>query len=565
MYIEYANNEIIVEQERRSDVWEEYEEEREGKVRVIKIGRVYEKDVAKKYVLGKEVNKFNGAGAVIVIEYPEIKLYTDRMGLYPIFLYRPASNKWVISTSVERIAQRRRVERDEVSMAEFLYQHKITPPFTYYKEINIALPATEHIWNVYTGEYKVKETWRPFEAGFYSSKKKAVQELAYGLEKSIKTRTSKGPIITLISGGLDSRLVAYLSENKTETYAVNLQDRKNYESKVAQKVCEDAGVNYVPWVRDRDYYPAMLREGVKINEGMWSIFDCHFYGLKEFIFSLKAKTVISGCGADFLFKEANNNRVHPQIGCLTMPWFKEDTKCSYIHPSYIDPPMLNVSTKSKYREEMYKRRMNWFNRNYDMESYVKQDRFCDELWLLKLNDRRNRPLSYAGGLSFITNFKSFPYDSFFADPLLINCYEKMPLKWKINGEVWKKAVIELCGERVENANTKLRIGATKAELLINQIAKKPLKVFKSKSKSKFTVEKLETETSWPSFLWYIRNSETIKDIWDSITKEEEVMLVSLLGFEYKKSLANWNKEEERLMFQILTLVSYLRWSSMCNG
>ena len=113
------------------------------------------------------LDRANGPSALVVWD-PRVRtvhLWTDHFGYHPTFLYRSDSiGDAIISTFPEAIASDPRVVAtlDEVSVAEFLSAWRITPPYTYYKQIRYAGAATHFIWDLAAGTVRHSTYWRPY-------------------------------------------------------------------------------------------------------------------------------------------------------------------------------------------------------------------------------------------------------------------------------------------------------------------------------------------------------------------------------------------------------------------
>ncbi|PSB45443.1 hypothetical protein C7B80_16975 [Cyanosarcina cf. burmensis CCALA 770] len=499
------------------------------------------------------IERHNGS-AILLIWDPQqqqVHLLTDHLGYYPIFLYQPEKvNGCVIASVPDIIADdvAVRTTPDYVSMAEFLWQGRATPPHTYYQEVKYAGAATHCCWDLKRGTYKKREYWQPFVADCFSSLSEAVEELAAAVRRSIYIRTLPrlGPIVNYTSGGLDSRVVLAAAADPNCIIGVNLYDVPNREVAIAQQVCQTAGVKYVGFARDTDYYPQWMRLGAKHSGAMWSTVENHFLGTRELVCGqLQAQTVLSGCSTDFLFKHANLDRsfIFPSLS-WSVPIY---VFRSQWNGGFLDPPLSHNPRPAAFTELMGQRLQEWFA---GASVNLQTDR--DRLWV---EDKRNRPMCYASGLPFQLMFRTFPYDSFLADRAIVDCYGRIPnAGWKLNARLWGLAIAKICGRSVMDANFGWRPGASNTEKVI-AIAKKGLRKQLGLTPKRSSNE-LATNGSWPNMSWYICHSSTIQQMWETTPLADRQLLSELWGSDpWQLPLEQWAKSVS-VFFYIATLLNY---------
>lgn len=496
----------------------------------------------------------NGAAVVLIWDprYQQVHLLSDRFGYYPIFLYQPEQiNNCAIASFPDAIADDPATETswDYVSMAEFLWQCKATPPHTYYQEIKYAGAATHCQWDLKAQTFKQREYWQPFQAGFFDNLSQAAEQLTEAVSHSIRIRTLPRlqPVVSYTSGGLDSRVILFASAERDRLSGLNLYDTPNLESAAAMQLCQQAGVEYVGFARDEDYYPRWLSLAAKFSGCMWSAFDNHFLGTREVVCNqLAANTVLSACSADFLFKFANLERRSAKFLGRHLPWMTFGSKWS---GGFIDPPMsYNRPLPPMYGESIRQRLNEWFG---DVPKYFRSD-----LERLQVEDKRNRPMCYAAGLSFPLLFNCFPYDTFMADMAIAECYSQTPVKWKINSSLWSLVSANIGGKGIVDANYGWRPGASKSEQLLKATTNK-IKRLQSSPPS-LNPENLATQGSWPNMGWYVLHSPTIQQLWQTTTAADRQLITDLLGSDpWQIPAKQWVKPANtRGFFNILTLLSY---------
>ncbi|MBE9219660.1 asparagine synthetase B family protein [Dolichospermum flos-aquae] len=497
------------------------------------------------------VERHNGS-AILLIWDPRLKelhLLTDHFGYHPIFLYRPDNiSKCVISTFPDAIADDKQIvtEADYVSMADFLRAWRITPPHTYYKDINYAGAAVHWCWNFATDTVKQRYYWEPFKDSPFSTLDEAVEELTQALRNSIYIRTLPHlcPVVSYTSGGLDSRSVLFSAADPSGLVGLNLYDQPNKESAIAEKLCQAAGVKYVGFERDDDYYPRWMQQGVRFSGGMWSLEDNHFLGTREFVAKFNPQTVLTACTSDWLFKGYGLEKQHQQLFGKNLPTFEfTNQRVNGFLPNYPrqSPPEFDV--------EIQERILSWFD-GTPQKLMTDQDR-------LLVEDKRIRPACYAVSVSGQIMHRIFPYDTFLADTKVADCYSRSRAEWKLNGDLWALAIANLCqgGENIVDANFGWKVGSSYWQKLfmfgVGWIKRRIIK--------QNYLQGLATDGSWPNLSWYLHHSKTLKDFWYSRSIEDKQLISILWGDDcWDLSLEDWAKDPNSL-FRILTLLNH--WQS----
>jgi len=506
---------------------------------------------------GVEAIERHNASAVLLVWDPrqqQVHLLTDHFGYYPIFIYRPEQvDGCVIASSADAIADDLAVQvtPDYVSMAEFLWQCKATPPHTYYQEIKYAGAATHSFWDLGQQTWRCREYWQPFQEEFFSSLPAAVEALTAAVRRSVHIRTLPrlGPIASYTSGGLDSRVILFAAADPGQLLGVNLYDSPNLEAITAQQLCELAGAKYIGFERDSDYYPQWLDLAAKYGGSMWSAQDSHFLGTREFVCGkLAARTVLSACSTDFLFKDANLDRTQAHFFGQRLPWL---TFPAQWNGGFLDPPVSQDPLPSKFEAEMRHRLHSWFG---EVPTFLQND-----LERLQVEDKRNRPMCYAAGLAFQLMFNTFPYDVFMADRAIADCYSRTPAHWKLNARLWGLVVTEICGSTIADTTSGRRPNASPVDRLLhsarNRLRQK-LRLIPPPS----TPQGLATEGSWPNLGWYIQHSSTLQQLWETTLPSDRQLVTELWGSDpWQVPLGQWAKSRagQRHFFQLATFLSYL--------
>ena len=501
----------------------------------------------------KAVERHNGS-AVLLIWDPRqqtLHLLTDHFGYHPVFLYRAEQGVGcVIATFADAIADDKAVQTspDYCSMAEFLKEWQATPPHTYYNEIKCAGAATHWSWNLATHTCSQRQYWQPFEVDPFPTLQVAVDTLKDAMTSAIRIRTLPrlAPIVSYTSGGLDSRLLLFAAADPSAMYGVNLYDVPNHESAIAEQLCVAAGVQYQGFARDDDYYPRWMQPGVRISGAMWSLEDNHFLGTRDFLQQLGTRTVLTACTADLLFKGIALDRQHGPIIGRQLPYYRFRTQRadSFLPYTGYQSPPAPAALESQIKDRITE----WFAGTMN---HHKSERD----WL-QAEDRRVRPASYACALSGQIMYRVFPYDSFFADRAIAECYSRMRPQWKLNARLWGLVVRHMCHGPIIDANFGWRPGASVWEKLIvygRDWCRRRLGLI-----PKGNSQELTTQGSWPNLSWYVRNSPTLKSIWEAASHDDRELLTHVWGRDpWQVPLEKW-ADSPYDFFRLTTLLSH--WS-----
>lgn len=501
------------------------------------------------------LHRHNGPALLVVWDPRDriVHLWTDHFGYHPIFLYRPERIEGaVVATFADAIADDPAVNvtRDETSMAEFLSAWRVTPPHTYYREIKHAGAAVHCSWDLSRRKFAREEYWVPYQDTPFPDINAAAEELAHSVAEAVQIRTLPrlGPTVAYTSGGMDSRAVLFASASPEKLIGLNLYDVPNKEAAISKRLCEAAGVRYVGFARDDDYYPRWLQEGARLSGSMSSQEDNHFLGTHERVRDLGARTVITACTTDWLFKGYGLEKTYARLFGRNLPVkvFTHDRVDGFL-------PNMPRTVPAEFSLEVA-------NRLEERFAGTPKHLGSDADWLA-VEDRRVRPACYAVSVSGQIMYRIFPYDTFLADTRIADCYSRCRAEWKINADVWAKAVQRICssGGDIEDANFGWRIGSSTPRKLISFAGgwiKRRVEPPKLGSN-----DELATDGAWPNLSWYPRHSPTLNQMWHSVTRETRDLITRGWGSNpWDTPLAVWSGAPNEL-FRILTLSEYLEASS----
>jgi asparagine synthase (glutamine-hydrolysing) len=497
---------------------------------------------------------YNGS-TIVVVHDPrsaEHHICTDQFGYHPCFVYRgDDAGASIISTFPDTFLADPELELtyDLVSMAEFVRAWRTTPPHTYFTQVKYLGAATRLTLHSSGARIAKYEYWKPFEEGFFRSIEEASEVLATAVKTAIMERTAAAerPLL-FISGGADSRVMLFSTTDPAKITGVNIFEHTQQETEIARNLCRVAGTKFVALQRDNDYYPRNLPEIVRWSGGMWSAEDSHYPGFEEELADSAPDLVMTACTTDWLFKGYGLEKRHASIFGRNLPFLR-----------YLDQradgflPNVPLSAPSGMAAEIQARMEAWFV-GCPNKLASPEDRLIVE-------DRRVRPACYTVSVSGQIMYRIFPYDTFMADSRIADCYSRIHPDWKLNREVWGKAVARICSGagNIVDANYGWRVGAGAFEKAVafsrgwvgrrlsSKIANNPP-----------PTDRPPAAGSWPDYRWYAKHSKTVGELWYSATHEERERMRAITGFDHWASpVEDWQADGNQL-FRLLTLLCHWR-------
>jgi asparagine synthase (glutamine-hydrolysing) len=208
------------------------------------------------------VKKFNGMWAFAIYNSQKNELFAsrDRFGVKP-FYYHVNDNYLIFSSETKAIVSVENLREANKSKAfEYLAYgyNKTGDGKTFYKEINELLPGTNIIIKNNSLRFETYWELKPNQQP-YVSKEKAYQEFTNLIVNAIQIRyRSDVPIAMLLSGGLDSSVIALITEqlkanglldqNTIEAFSVQFPGYVNDESEITKafaKTCKHIHLNTI--------------------------------------------------------------------------------------------------------------------------------------------------------------------------------------------------------------------------------------------------------------------------------------------------------------------------------
>lgn len=499
-----------------------------------------------------DVAPYDGSAAVVIHDprSGETHLWTDQFGYHPCFVYRiDDAAACIITTFPDAVLAdpAATVTEDLVSMAEFLRAWRVTPPHTYFAEIKHPGPATHMTVDTRGNAVRREAYWVPFQDEFFPSMDAAVEELSAALRSAIGERTAiaRRPLF-FISGGADSRVLLFCADDPGKVTGLHLYERPSDELDVAKSLTELAGASFAAYQRDPDFYPRNLPDIVRWSGAMWSVEDSHYTGFADEVFSFEPDLVMTACTTDWVFKGYGLEKRHRTLLGRNLPFHAyTDDRVDAFLPNQAPPPPPELAAAVNERMSA------WFE-GVPARLSSPRDRLAAE-------DRRIRPACYTVSVSGPIMYRRYPYDTFLADSRLAACYSRSHPDWKLNHDLWGRAAARLCAGagRVVNSNYGWRLDASTTE----KAAVFALGWVRRRLRASTPEEQDDSRPSggsWPDFGWYVRNSSTLRKLWQSATPEERDRMAHVLGEDpWRKDLPDLARDAP-LTLRMFTLLSHWR-------
>ena len=460
------------------------------------------KFLIKKYIdleINDFCNQLNGAFSILVIDYNlnKLTIITDKLGIYPIYIYGIENfNSCQFSSNFNNLLDNinDKINVDTVSVAEFLKKGFIYHPNTFYEEIKTLDNGSYCIFDFNEKKITKKKYFKVSAKPIYNFNY-LVNELSKALLKSIERRTLNhfGKKTVFLSGGSDSRMILANSVD-SNIDAITLYNQENHEIKITKNIAQSLNIKHELIKRDENYYLNSFDNSIQANSGRSLPIDDHFLNLRNHEKIKKCDTILTGCYADWMFKGIALDRT--QLSFLVigkLPFYKLK---AFNYNFFAKRTLL----KKKYEKMIREREDQIF---LDKESHLNNE-------ILRIFPLFQEETSSTR----MTLQQFFPWDSIFSDNDVIKVYQQIPAKYKINSEVYDKAVSNILNKvkNIPHANKKHKIGINKYYgaiiYLANMLKNKILRVIKIKKSN----NSIAGDGSWINFKEYTNNKQ-IEMLW----------------------------------------------------
>jgi asparagine synthase (glutamine-hydrolysing) len=259
------------------------------------------------------INQLNGDFAIAFLDKNEgkIKLYRDRFGVKPLYIYHHRDTFAFASEIKAFRAMGLALTLDREEVGRYLV-YKYTPgQKTLFNEVRRVRPASELTFDIETGTISERTYWSLPEGqkyqGSYREAKEQIREL-FG--RSVSRRLiADVPIANYLSGGVDSSIIGYHVKDGGHTHFCAVKSTRDLAAEgttsdgyYARKLAEEWDLNLSEIEIGRDQLTTEL-----IRQAVWACDDLIADGsaIPAMLIAEKAsenyKVVLSGMGADEIF------------------------------------------------------------------------------------------------------------------------------------------------------------------------------------------------------------------------------------------------------------------------
>lgn len=501
--------------------------------------------IAQEYLkIGEDcVKKLNGNYNVFIYDYKNEVLIigTDRCGSVPIFRSTNNTKQLVIGSHPDIVASiANQTELDNISCAEFVITGKLTPPYTYYRNIKFLSSGTIHKFSrLRDKDFEVKQDkYFDFPYNFDHGLKEndLIEELVNAFKKAVNRRSLSifGKTGVSMSAGLDSRAVLCSAGSFNNLVAFSFYDEENNELQLAKRIAEEVGVPFIPIKRDFEHYGNSLIEGVRISGGMSDFGNNHYLGVRSKLIDYKIDNILSGFHCDYLFKGLAYNRKENKL--------LRRFKLSKFDYSWYMPVYWG---KSKFKDDVKNRLDSVFNTECNNLSYIER--------------QRTFPLCYEpDNFQTVVPQRVLGWYLPTIDKDIIDVYLKIPPSLKVNIDFFNKVTSMICGKdisRIKNNNTNAPLNAGIIEVSWNKNIRAIRSKLSLENKRGISVD------SWPNWNYYLKNSIVINRLWADHSNASSEFITEIIGEDIKSTnpYEYINNNKARLLRRVLTLKTWFQY------
>lgn len=490
-------------------------------------------------------SSLSGAFTIVILDAHsrQIVIVTDIAGVYPLYGRWPddASNLEV-ATHPDLIIKTSATELDMVSVAEFLSTGVLSFPNTYWKDVKALSHATIHRWDLACGGYDATKYFSIKHQNEELKKGRGEESLADAITHAVKIRSRAefGRTAVLLSGGLDSRMVA--AQMDPGCAAITLFDKENREYNIVKALVSALDLDHSFVKRGDDYYSETLRISPNVVGGASAFINDHFslvYHRHPEIFE-ELDTIVSGCYADWLFKGIAHNRRRTKVIGRILPKYKFGP--FNLHFFGASSPLADGFGK------MVNERLWEFYSDIDLE-----DRNAIEV-------KRLFPLHQEEtSATRLALQRSFEWDPPFVDQEVLKAYMAIPWQMKSDTRYFEKVCCLVAPETIEipNASTQKKL----YESNLGFFAKQMMNRIGSKLTPRLTDADVQStvfgEGSWINFPLYMQTSARILFEWERVPQESRMIICEVLGKDlWNLSMDQISEIDYHLFYNALT---FARW------
>ncbi|SDR12402.1 asparagine synthase-related protein [Natronobacterium texcoconense] len=386
-----------------------------------------------------------------------LTLFTDHLSSRPLY-YISSSDGIAFSSSITPLAPfSRGFSGDRV--AEYMHFRRVFGTRTVFEDVWQVPPASIVQFDAQTGEKLRTETyWEPTYNSTSKPLEDYVDEFAELFSAALEDRMREdGEYGVFLSGGSDSRL--FVASSERPITGLHMNDWMNEEAQVAKQVADTSGNEFVLLKREPDHYPSILDTGLQYSNFSGVYTEGHVIGFEDRLCEAVDVT-FSGHLSDVLY---GRNKI-PQYE-FRIPGTGEAAEIPIYKDASTEEEVVEIlSDKEDY---IFGPTYNGTFRSGNPER-VPVDRSVEEILAnacriensgamlgdIEYNSVEDMllynyvyPLTNAwSAFCHYAYVHTHPYRNPFLDRRLVTLQTKIPLKYRLRGEIVNKAIAKLSPE-----------------------------------------------------------------------------------------------------------------------
>ena len=251
------------------------------------------------------VKKLNGMFSICLYDFKKDKIliYRDRLGIKPLYYFKN-EEQFIFSSSLSSIKKLKpNISPSKESCLLFYLFNYFPDSKTAYNGVFKLKPGNLII--ISNNKFSIKEYWK-LKKNKIIEYKESKKEILILLKNSVKINLrSDVPIATLLSGGMDSSILAFLISKETnlqQTLSVDYIGKKFNEGENAKLFSNEIGSTHTSIKLDQEKFFSIFKEVInRIDEPNADSALISSFALANEAKNNGIKVLISGAGADEIF------------------------------------------------------------------------------------------------------------------------------------------------------------------------------------------------------------------------------------------------------------------------
>ncbi len=448
----------------------------------------------------------NGAFAVLLCSDTTLVVITDPMGSVQVYAGHDGAGRLsAIGTHPDLVAILcgPGFTIDPVSVCDFLNVGIPCCPHTMHRAVQELCPATAFLSFFAEGQPPTRAEFKywlpPSETREASAVPALVGEFVERWQQAVRSRCQGDRLAIQLSGGMDSRLVLAAIPPSTECVAVTLCDSLNREARVARKIANCYGREWVPLQRDPEYLGQTLIDATRFTGCEGEYHHGHTIGFAQQLREMGVDSVFTGLLMD------NNFKGYYAQDVVRVPRLKGLLPARYttVQRDYVN--QVSEFCRRHLRGDCVAGTIE--RRRCFQENHFALQRESRWEWL------DGYPYSQAcDNTGWVIERRVMPIRLPVMDRGLLDLAFRVPGRLKVSGYFFEQAALRILGRgrRVANANDGVRPGSGHLSRLIQRAGRKAQR--QARSTLSALGFRLAVPHSWHDFPRYLSESSALAEL-----------------------------------------------------